>query len=79
MKTKRSARAAGLQTVPTGRPSQWRNPDTRHTESVTPTRAYTASARPCRAHARDVVLGGQRERVYGTACRQPDGSWRVVF
>ena len=26
----------------------------------------------------DAVIGGRKEKVYGTACRQPDGSWQVV-
>lgn len=25
----------------------------------------------------DSVVGGKRDKVYGTACRQADGSWRV--
>ncbi len=24
------------------------------------------------------LINGRRERIYGTACQQPDGSWRVV-
>jgi len=23
------------------------------------------------------VIGGKNEKAYGTACRQPDGSWKV--
>jgi len=25
-----------------------------------------------------VIVGGQEEQAYGTACRQPDGSWKIV-
>ena len=25
----------------------------------------------------DTVIGGRPEKIYGTACRQPDGSWKV--
>jgi surface antigen len=25
-----------------------------------------------------VIIGGQEETAYGTACRKPDGSWQVV-
>ena len=29
-------------------------------------------------HRGDVNIGGKTEQAYGTACRQPDGSWKVV-
>jgi hypothetical protein len=32
----------------------------------------------CQPYHSTVVVGGQRERVSGTACRQPDGTWRLV-
>lgn len=32
----------------------------------------------CREYQRDVRVGGHMEQSYGTACRQPDGSWKVV-
>jgi surface antigen len=76
--TDRLKTAQTLETVRTGVPSVWVNPDTRHQYSVTPTRTYDAAAGPCREYTVDAIIGGQRETVYGTACRQPDGSWRVM-
>lgn len=32
----------------------------------------------CREYQRNVVVGGHREESYGTACRQPDGAWKIV-
>jgi surface antigen len=32
----------------------------------------------CREFQQTVSIGGREERAYGTACRQPDGSWKVV-
>lgn len=32
----------------------------------------------CREFTRPVNVGGQLEDAYGTACLQPDGSWRIV-
>ena len=29
-------------------------------------------------HKSTVTIDGQTEDVYGTACREPDGSWRFV-
>jgi surface antigen len=70
--------AYALETVPTGTYSQWRNPDTGYQYQVTPTRTYAAAQGPCREYTMDVVIGGRLEKAYGTACRQPDGSWRTV-
>ncbi|MFN3565378.1 MAG: RT0821/Lpp0805 family surface protein [Burkholderiaceae bacterium] len=67
-----------LETVRTGVPSQWRNPDTGNVYTVTPTRTVETAQGPCREYTIDAVIGGKKERVFGTACRQPDGSWRVV-
>ena len=25
-----------------------------------------------------IVVGGESQKAYGQACRQPDGSWKVV-
>lgn len=32
----------------------------------------------CREYTQTIVIGGQVQETYGTACRQPDGTWRVV-
>ena len=32
----------------------------------------------CREFQKDINIGGRIERGYGTACRQGDGSWRIV-
>lgn len=66
-----------LETVRTGVPSSWRNPDTGNQYTVMPTRTYETAAGPCREYTIDAVIGGRPEKVYGTACRQPDGSWQV--
>lgn len=67
-----------LETVRSGVPSQWRNPDSGHEYRVTPTRTYQTAAGPCREYTVDGLIGGQRETLVGTACRQADGSWRVI-
>ncbi|MEQ9449125.1 MAG: hypothetical protein RLN70_09515, partial [Rhodospirillaceae bacterium] len=38
----------------------------------------TTDGRPCREFQQQVMIGGQRQSAYGTACMQPDGSWQVV-
>ncbi len=67
-----------FETVPTGQHSQWVNPDTRNQYSVTPTRTYESAGAPCREYTMQAVVGGRPDTVYGTACRQPDGTWQVV-
>lgn len=69
--------SAALETVRTGVPSSWQNPDTGNQYTVTPTRTYTTASGPCREYIIDAVIGGKKEKVYGTACRQPDGSWKI--
>lgn len=70
--------AHSLETVRTGVPTTWRNPDTQNRYTVTPTRTYEAGTGPCREYTVDAVIGGKVEQVYGKACRQPDGSWKTV-
>lgn len=69
--------AQALENVRTGVPSSWRNPDTGNEYMVTPTRTYESASGPCREYSVDAVIEGRREVVYGTACRQPDGTWQT--
>jgi surface antigen len=68
-----------LEANPAGQASSWQNPDSGHSGSMTPTRTYqTSQGQYCREYQQTVVVGGGSEEAYGTACRQPDGSWRIV-
>jgi surface antigen len=71
------AQQRALESAPTGNPVAWTNPDTGHSGTVTPTRTYHAGNSYCREFQNDVIIGGKSEKAYGTACRQPDGSWKV--
>jgi hypothetical protein len=42
------------------------------------TAAPTISWDYCREYQATQTIGGQPQNVVGTACRQPDGSWRIV-
>lgn len=70
--------AHSLETVRTGVPSQWRNPDTGNQYTMTPTRTYDSGGTPCREYTIDGMIGGKKEKITGTACRQADGSWRTM-
>jgi len=69
--------AQSLETVRTGVSSTWKNPDTGVEYEFTPTRTYESSGKPCREYTMDAIIGGEKQTVYGTACRQPDGSWKI--
>ena len=75
--TDRLKTAHALETVRTGIPSSWRNPDTGYEYTVVPTRTYETTAGPCREFTIDAVIGARQEEVVGTACRQNDGSWKI--
>ena len=63
----------------TGDGVSWSNPDSGHYGTVTPRRTYSnAVGEFCREYQQEVVVGGKRVHAYGTACRNPDGSWRIV-
>lgn len=34
-------------------------------------------ARYCREYTATAVVAGREQQIYGTACRQPDGSWKI--
>lgn len=66
----------------TGQPNQplpWRNPQNGHSGTVIPGQYYeTAQGQYCREFQQTVRIGGQTQQAYGKACRQPDGTWRIV-
>lgn len=71
--------AEAMEATPTGTSRTWTNPDTQTAYTVTPTRTYAAdTGAPCREFTLNANVGGQPDQVAGTACRQPDGSWRVI-
>src|SRR5262247_3788860 len=71
------AQQRALESAPTGKAVPWTNPDTGHNGTVTPTRTYQSSGTYCREFQSNVTISGKSEQAYGTACRQPDGSWKI--
>jgi len=69
--------AYALEANRTNQPTSWHNPDTGYDYTVTPTNTYQSAEGPCREYSTDAVIDGRRETVYGTACRQSDGSWQA--
>lgn len=62
-----------------GQPAYWKNGKTGTSYSVVPTRNVTVDGNQyCREYRSTANIAGKKQQVYGTACRQPDGSWQIV-
>jgi len=63
--------------APVGESVVWRQGNA--TGAVTAIREGTSTiGRYCREFLQQVKIGNKSEQAYGTACRQPDGSWEVI-
>lgn len=67
------------QSAPIGQTINWNNPQSGNYGTVTPVREGTStSGQYCREYNQTIYVGGQRETAVGTACKNADGTWRVV-
>jgi surface antigen len=66
-----------FESAPTNQTVAWQNPNTGDRHAVTPTRTYQTDAGYCREFTHTVTVAGRKQQAYGTACRQPDGTWKV--
>ena len=62
-----------IETSRIGEGNQWYNPETGNSGRV----IITKQEEYCREYQQTVVVGGEEQEAYGTACRQPDGSWKI--
>lgn len=70
---------SSLEYSESGVTSSWVNPDSGYAGTVTPQAAYQQdNGQYCREYQQTVTIGGETVDAYGTACRQPDGSWKVA-
>ena len=68
-----------LESAPSGEVTTWKNPDSGNEGTVTPSRTYQREdGTYCREFTQTIKVGGRTEEGYGTACRQPDGTWKIV-
>ena len=68
-----------LESAPVGKTSTWENPDSGNYGSVTPQKTWRQDdGTYCREFTQTITVGGRTEEAYGTACRQPDGTWKIV-
>lgn len=73
-----SSSQRALEYNPDGQAADWSNPNTGHAGSTTPTSTYQQADTYCREYQTAVVIDGRTETAVGTACRQPDGTWRIA-
>lgn len=77
----RSAHSQALNRVysaPVGEPIIWNENNGSGRVTVTRTGTLPSTGQPCREFTQEVIIDGQQETAYGTACRQPDGAWQMV-
>jgi surface antigen len=68
-----------LDNNPDGQTATWSNPQNNTGGYTTPTDTYqTASGSTCRTYQTGVSANGENQSGTGTACRQPDGTWKLV-
>ena len=68
-----------LETAKVGTTSTWKNPDSGNQGTITPKKTYKKpDGTYCREFQQTITVGGRTQEAYGTACRQPDGSWKII-
>jgi surface antigen len=67
-----------LETGVSGEADTWYNPDSGNRGTVTPQPAFESTdGQYCREYQQTVTIGDEPETAYGTACRMPDGTWKI--
>lgn len=65
--------------VPVGETVYWNNSHTGHWGSYRPVRdGESKQGYYCREFVTTVYVHGRTDKLYGTACRKPDGSWHAT-
>lgn len=77
-KVDRMQMQTALENTPTGESKVWRNPDNGNQYRISPTRTYYQGEQPCREYVTNAIIGGKQQKLVGQACRQADGSWRII-
>jgi surface antigen len=68
-----------LENNQSSQPTSWHNPDSGNSYTVTPMKTYYNNGnQPCREYSTTAIIGGKKQQIYGHACRQADGAWKVI-
>jgi len=69
----------GLEYSKTGATTAWKNPDSGNSGNFTPTKTYQNSVgNNCREFETAIYVEGKEETATGQACRQEDGTWKII-
>lgn len=68
----------GLEFMRAGRPAIWRNAESGNSGTVVAGPLYQVNLLDCREYTHTVAIAGRNRVARGTACRRPDGDWRMV-
>ena len=75
----RSRVRLALDTNANNQPTAWQGARGSASYKVTPVRTFSeAQGTRCRDFDTQATIDGRHQRIRGTACRQPDGSWRPL-
>jgi surface antigen len=61
-----------------GAPTPWDNPASQHRGQIVPGKPYQQGNLFCRPYTHTIYISGQPQTARGTACRQPDGTWKTI-
>lgn len=65
--------------APVGQQITWSNPQSGNQGTIVPVReGRDSNGSACREYQQTVTIGGKTEKAYGTACKQADGSWKII-
>lgn len=68
-----------LENNPVGKPAYWNNSRSgNHYEVVAIKNVSMNGNEYCREYRTTANIAGKKQQIYGTACRQPDGTWQAV-
>ena len=70
---------ASQNAMQSGREKRWKNPDSGNYGTITPHRRYRdRHGKYCREYTQKIYVDGKRHKGHGTACREADGTWRII-
>src|SRR5919108_1921898 len=72
------AELAALERGRSGERTPWRNPDNGRYGEVIPGTPYKRGYDDCRDYTHTIYIDGRPQTMRGTACRNPDGTWRNI-
>ena len=65
--------------APVGQQINWNNPQSGNSGMIVPIQnGRSPYGNLCREFQQTVIIGGQQQQAYGTACKQNNGQWHIV-